>query len=157
MSESFLTKLATASTEVLQKGGTGSKTSIHAGDAYVNKQGRIYGLSEKHNAYFDIEVGSADGTPFIKVKPSDATGTDSKGKKTYSKTAFKTSAESTGTAFITITKLCKQLFGTDKDNWHGEFNKVGEQDGYTFYALMDEAETAKSTKTDKAETVKKTK
>lgn len=154
MNTAFLTKLATAETKVVTKGGAGSRTSSHVGDAYVNKQGRLFGISTKHNEYFEIENGEIDGTPFIKVRPAQSNGTDPKTKKpTYPKTAFKTSDVSTGTPFITISKLCVELFGKDKENWARDFEKQGDQDGYTFYTLM---ETVKATESEKKETVKET-
>lgn len=159
MNNAFLTKLAQTSTEAVTKGGTGSRTSAHDGDAYTNKQGRIFGLSDKHNAYFDIEKGVLeDGTYFIKVKAATSNGTDKKtGKPTYPKTSFKTSDVSTGTPFITVTKLCKELFGKDKENWARDFQKQGEQDGYTFYTVMElKEETSDNAKADKKDT-KKTK
>lgn len=154
MNSAFLTKLATAETKVVTKGGTGSRTSAHEGDIYINKQGRMFGLSEKHNTNFDIENGEIDGVKFIKVRLAKPNGTDKNGKPTYAKTCFKTSAESTGTPFVTISKLCKELFGDDKENWAHEFEKQGDQDGYSFYTLM---ETAKKSDKEQKETVKETK
>lgn len=145
MSESFLTKLATAETTVLAKGGTGSRTGAHPGDAYINKEGRLFGISNTFDKHFNIEIGETEGTTFIKVKEATPTGTDKKGKPTFDKTALKTSTNSTKMPFISVTKLCKQLFGDNRDDWNAEFNKVGEQDGYTYYALMDEEKDEKST------------
>lgn len=151
MNNSFLTKLAQADTKLVTKGGAGSRKSIHSGDAYINKQGRMFGISSEHSKYFDIENGEIDGTVFIKVRESQPTGTDKQTKKpTFAKTAFSTSAESTGTAFITVTKLCRELFGDNKDEWEREFEKQGEQDGYTFYTLVDKvAEPKADDKSDK--------
>lgn len=150
MNTAFLTKLASAETKVTTKGGTGLRTSAHEGDIYVNKQGRMFGLSEKHGVNFDIENGEIDGVKFIKVRLAEPNGTDKNGKPTYAKTCFRTSAESTGTPFITVSKLCRELFGDDKDNWAREFQKQGDQDGYTFYTLMETAsKTAKKTESDK--------
>lgn len=160
MNTAFLTKLATAETKVLTKGGTGSRTSSHGGDAYTNKQGRMFGISEKHSTHFDIETGETeDGIKFIRVRLSEPNGTDEKGKDTFAKTAFSTSAESTGTPFITVTKLCRQLFGDNKDDWAREFEKQGEQDGWIYYTLMETAEVteSKTVKETKKETAKKTK
>lgn len=158
MNTAFLTKLASAETKVVTKGGAGSRTSSHEGDIYINKQGRLFGISNKHNERWDIENGEVDGVKFIKVRLSQPTGTDEKGKKTWAKTSFKTSAESTGTPFITITKLCKDLFGKDKELWDNEFQKQGEQDGYIFYTLMERVEKpAKEKKEDKASDKKSTK
>lgn len=155
MNSAFLTKLATAETKVVTKGGTGSRTSAHSGDIYINKQGRMFGLSEKHNTNFDIENGEIDGVKFIKVRLAEPNGTDKNtGKPTYAKTCFKTSAESTGTPFVTVSKLCKELFGDDKELWAREFEKQGEQDGYSFYTLM---ETEKKSDKEQKETVKETK
>lgn len=154
MNTAFLTKLATAETKLVTKGGAGSRTSSHVGDAYINKQGRLFGISNKHNEYFEIENGEIDGTAFIKVRPAQPNGTDKKtNKPTYAKTAFKTSDVSTGTPFITISKLCRELFGDDKENWARDFEKQGDQDGYTFYTLMD---TVEETDKEKKETVKET-
>lgn len=155
MNTNFLTKLASAETVVLTKGGTGSRTSSHEGDAYINKQGRMFGISIKHNEHFDIEHGEIDGIKFIRVRVAEPNGQDEKTKKpTYAKTVFQTSAESTGTPFITVTKLCRELFGDDKEQWAREFQKQGEQDGYTYYTLM---ETAKATDKEQKSTEKKTK
>lgn len=161
MNTAFLTKLASAETKVTTKGGTGSRTSAHEGDVYINKQGRMFGLSEKHGVNFDIENGEVDGVKFIKVRLAQSNGKDKNGKPTYAKTCFKTSAESTGTPFITVSKLCRELFGDDKENWAREFQKQGDQDGYTYYTLMEtsstKVETVKKTESDKKENVKETK
>lgn len=158
MSNAFLTKLATVETKTVTKGGTGTRTSAHEGDAYINKQGRLFGISEKHNVHFDIESGELDGTPFIKVRTAKQNGTDEKGKPTYAKTAFKTSDVSTGTPFITISKLCREIFGDDKENWHGEFQKQGQDGGWTYYTLMEtKADTAEKTESDNKKDAKATK
>lgn len=157
MSNSFLTKLATAETKAVTKGGTGVRTSAHSGEAYTNKSGRMFGLSDKHNFVLEIELGEQDGTAFIKVKPATPLTTDKNGKavypKDYAKNAFKTSETSTGTPFVTITKLCQELFGKDKENWARDFQKQGELDGYTYYTLMEQVEIKVE---DKKETEKKT-
>lgn len=141
MSNAFLTKLATAETKAVTKGGTGVRSSAHDGEAYTNKSGRMFGLSDKHNVVLEIERGEQDGTAFIKVKPATPITTDKNGKavypKDYAKNAFKTSETSTGTPFVTITKLCKELFGDNKDDWARDFQKQGEVDGYTYYTLME--------------------
>lgn len=155
MSNAFLTKLATAETKAVTKGGTGVRTSAHSGEAYTNKSGRMFGLSDKHNFVLEIELGEQDGTSFIKVRPAEPLTTDENGKanypKDYAKNAFKTSEVSTGTPFVTITKLCQELFGKDKKNWARDFQKQGELDGYTYYTLMDVVETKSedNKKTDK--------
>lgn len=145
MSNAFLTKLATAETKAVTKGGTGVRTSAHSGEAYTNKSGRMFGLSDKHNFVLEIELGEQDGTSFIKVRPAEPLTKDENGKavypKDYAKNAFKTSETSTGTPFVTITKLCQELFGKDKANWARDFQKQGELDGYTYYTLMDVVET----------------
>ena len=139
----FLTKLAQADTKTVEKGSTGVRTGSHAGDVYTNKQGRMFGLSSKHNAYLDIELGQVDGVAFIKVTPAQSNGKDEKGKPTYPKTAFKTSEESTGTAFVTVSKLCRELFGDNKEDWARDFKKQGSDNGSDYYTLIEKTEETK--------------
>ena len=154
MNTAFLTKLASAETKVVTKGGAGSRSSSHIGDAYINKQGRLFGVSNKHNTYYDIENGTVEGTIFIKVRLAKQVGTDKQtGKPTYGKTALQTSAPSTGTPFITVTKLCKELFGKNEEDWARDFQFQGDQDGFAYYTLM---ETVEATESDKKETKKET-
>lgn len=147
INSNFLTKLAQADTKSLTKNRSGVRTGSHAGDIYTNSQGRMFGVTAEHDVYYDIEYGIIDETPFVKVRPSTPSK-DKDGKEVYDdKYQFKTSTKATGTAFITVTKLCKELFGDDKKNWARDFEKQGEQDGYTFYTLLPVAEkTAKTTK-----------
>lgn len=164
INNTFLTKLAKADTEVLTKNRSGFRTGTHTGDVYINRQGRLFGITAEHDAWYDIEHGVIDNTPFIKVRPAQPTGKDSNGKDKYDETKqFKTSTKDTGTAFITVTKLCKVLFGKDKNDWARDFEKQGEQDGYTYYTLLPVAEKtvakteAKTAKKTENKTAKKTK
>lgn len=138
MATNFLEKLATIKTEVAPKGNRGGFTSRHDGDIYINSQGRLFGITDKHDAYYDIETGLLDDAIIIKVKPSTPTGKDKKGKNTYNKKAFKSSARSTGTPFMNVVTLCNKLFGKDKEQWARDFKLEGEQDGYTYYSIIDE-------------------
>lgn len=162
MNTAFLTKLAQADYKPVTKGGTGSRKGSHNGDLYINKQGRMFGLSTKHSTHYEIENSEIDGVVTLRVRLAKPNGKDAKtGKDTYAKTAFSTSAESTGTPFVTVTKLCRELFGDDKENWARDFEKQGDADGYTYYTLIDKDEVVKSDKKedkkDASKTDKKTK
>lgn len=134
----FFTMLTKAETSNVTKGRTGVRTSSHEGDIYINRQGRLFGLTTAFDEWYDIEKGQLDnGVYFLKIRKSTPTGTDKKNKPTYAKTAFKTSAKTTNMPFITVTKLCRELFGDDKDNWGGEFESQGEDAGWTYYTLME--------------------
>ena len=147
----FLTMLEEAETKALTKA---KEKDI---DAYVNRQQRLFGVSKKHGAKFDIESGAfndEDGNEvkFFKIKESK----DGK---------FTTSAASTGTPFITVTKLMKEFFGETETEWkelYATFTKVDKPiNGYTYYVLKEvvrkEADEKADKKAEKTSTKKSTK
>ena len=159
-SKNFLTMLTKVETEVLKKATTGTiKNKAEKNyDAFVNKQGRLFGVCDKHDVKFDIETGVFNNkdekgndveVKFFKIKKND------KGK-------FKTSAATTGTPFITITKLCKKFFGDDNNEWYSTFVKAADVNGWTYYVLNetglkngDDKEEEKPTETEAKKSTKK--
>lgn len=143
--KNFFELVKDAQTTVVKRCG-GGKTSSHA-SAYINAQGRLFGATDKYDTHYDIERGTLeDGTVFIKMTEAKPT-VDSKGKESYGK-ALKSSVKSTGAPFITVTKLCKDLFG-DRDengsNWEHDFEDQGEQDGAHYFTLVSEVKETEET------------
>lgn len=154
----FLTMLEEAETKALTKASKGVRQAKEKDiDAYVNRQQRLFGISKKHGAKFDIECGAfndEDGkeVKFFKIKENK----DGK---------FVTSAASTGTPFITVTKLMNEFFGETETEWkklYATFTKVDKPiNGYTYYILKEvirkEADEKADNKAEKTSTKKSTK
>lgn len=142
----FLEQVKNAKVTVVKRGG-GGRTGSHA-SAYISKQGRLFNATDEHDTYFDVKRGELeDGTVFIsltKAEPVIVKDKDGIEHEEYGK-ALKSSTKATGAPFITVTRLCKELFGDDKENWEADFEDQGvDENGTQYYTLVKtEKENAK--------------
>ena len=100
------------------------------GDAHIIKTGRLFGVAHENDEFLTIEASDLEKTGQKLIAVSAANPGD--------KTAFKSSAPSTGTPFVNIQKLCKKWFGEDQENWKKTLKLIDIVDDVRYYEIVED-------------------
>ena len=95
----------------------------HISNAYINKQGRLFGVTLENDDYLIIKIADINNRKIIAVEEASW---DTPG-------AIKSSTYSTGKPFINMQGACRRWYGEDQEKWKHDLRfleRTGEKDYY---------------------------
>lgn len=98
-------------------------------DAYFNKTGRLFGVTDEHDKYLLITASVLGGTRKVLLVADADKDTP---------LAVKSSTYSTGKPFINAQKLCVKWFGDNKANWDKRLRLIASTTEGDFYEVIED-------------------
>lgn len=101
-------------------------------NAYISKQGRLFGVTEKYDKYFVVKVAVLNSKRRVIAVKETRDGDPE---------ALKSSTSSTGKPFINVGKLCERWFGEDVEMWVRDLKFLGAAERTDYYEVVEKDAT----------------